>query len=153
MVFGVPPFGCFSGNGNVVERIRIPLLYWLPPLLLMAIIFYLSSLSGLPDFQSFDFAVKKAAHFTVYGVLYFLVFRAVHSIRPRADTVHSAVYGISAIVTVLYATSDEIHQAFVPFRNATARDVAIDSAGIVLMYLVLRIKPLLFVGFLRRPDR
>jgi hypothetical protein len=64
-----------------VERVRLLLFYWLPPIALMSLIFYLSSLSGLPDFHAFDMAVKKAAHVGVYGLLYFLLFRSFHSIH------------------------------------------------------------------------
>lgn len=39
---------------------------------------------------------------------------------------------ISLIVGVLYASSDEIHQYFVPGRSARVFDVMIDSAGVCL---------------------
>ena len=38
----------------------------------------------------------------------------------------------SLIVGVLYASSDEIHQYFVPGRSARVFDVMIDSAGVCL---------------------
>jgi VanZ family protein len=36
---------------------------------------------------------------------------------------------IALIFCILYATSDEIHQAFVPGRGPQVKDVFIDSAG------------------------
>ena len=38
---------------------------------------------------------------------------------------------ISLIVGVLYASSDEIHQAFVPGRGPMLTDVLIDTSGVV----------------------
>jgi VanZ family protein len=133
-----------------MTRTRILVLYWLPPVVWMSLIFYLSSRSGLPDFQSFDIALKKGAHLTAYGVLYFLLFRAFHSIRPSTNPPPTRLCLLAALVAVLYAVSDEIHQSFVPLRNATAQDVLVDSFGILLMYLLVRTKPALFARVLRR---
>jgi VanZ family protein len=133
-----------------MTRTRVFLTYWFPPLAWMSLIFYLSSRSGLPDFQSFDLAMKKGAHLAAYGFLYFLLFRAFHSTRPSANPPPSRLCLLAAFVAVLYAVSDEIHQSFVPLRNATARDVLIDSLGIFLMYLLVKTKPSLFARVLRR---
>jgi VanZ family protein len=133
-----------------MTKTRILLLYWLPPVAWMSLIFYLSSRSGLPDFRSFDIAMKKGAHLTAYGFLFFLLLRALHSIRPSTNPPSSRLCLLAALVAVLYAVSDEIHQSFVPLRNATVRDVFIDSLGIFLMYLLVRTKPALFTRVLRR---
>jgi VanZ family protein len=134
-----------------LKKTGIFLFYWLPPLTWMSLIFYLSSLSGLPDFQAFDIAMKKGAHLTVYAILYLLLFRAFHSVRPEGGRPSSWIYAVAAMVAVLYAISDEVHQSFVPFRNATVQDVAIDSVGIFLMSLWIWKKPLLFGRVLRAP--
>lgn len=108
--------------------------YWLPVLCWVALIFFLSSIQGssLSDFGSLDFFVKKGAHITEYAILYLLIFRAIGTlVVPRKALV------IAAIVSVLYAISDEYHQTFVPLREGTARDVVIDSIGAFLMYLFL----------------
>ncbi len=110
----------------------------------MALIFYLSSFPSLPDYGSFDLMVKKLAHFTVYAILYFLLFRAFHSTQPRQSPPGSRAYVYPAIIAVLYAISDEVHQSFVPFRNATIQDVIIDSTGIAAMGLVVKKCPKLF---------
>jgi VanZ family protein len=134
-----------------MKKTAIFLFYWLPPLALMSLIFYLSSLSGLPDFRGFDIAMKKGAHLTVYAFLYLLLFRAFHSVRPESGRPSSRIYFFAVVVAVLYAVSDEVHQSFVPLRNATLRDVVIDSVGIFLMSLLIRKKPLLFGRILKRP--
>ena len=48
--------------------------------------------------------------------------------------------GLSLLVCVLYAISDEVHQLFVPGRGAQVKDVLIDSAGAIVgvgLYLVI----------------
>jgi hypothetical protein len=133
-------------SGNKVAAL---LYYWFPPIALMVLIFYLSSRSTLPDFESFDLAMKKGAHLTVYAVLYFLLFRAFYASRPEQGPLSPGTAFYAAAIAVLYAISDEVHQSFVPFREATVRDVLIDTAGIALMGLIMRAKPGLFTRLLR----
>jgi VanZ family protein len=104
----------------------------------MALIFYFSSLPGLPDYGAFDLMVKKGAHLTVYAVLYLLLFRAFHSGHSRQHTPGSRAYLYPAVIAVLYAISDEAHQSFVPGRTATIQDVIIDAAGVVTMWLAIK---------------
>ncbi len=112
---------------------------WLPPLFWMGLIFYVSSQPGtsFPDFGSLDYFAKKLAHVTEYAVLYLLLLRAFKSLSSLR-TGESLMYVVPAIVGFLYAISDEIHQAFVPMRNAAVGDVLIDSLGILVGYLIAR---------------
>lgn len=145
-------------QGRLMKKTRFLIFYWLPPIVLMSLIFYLSSLSGLPDFDEYDFAMKKAAHLTVYAFLYLLLFRAFHSMDPETSRSAFRSHLPAAVIAILYAISDEIHQYFVPFRTATVRDVLIDTAGIATMWLLLSKWPALFSRILRhsaispRPD-
>jgi len=109
--------------------------YWLPALCCMALIYFLSSLSGssLSNFGSLDVFIKKGAHITEYAILYFFLFRAFQALMVTRKALI-----VSAVIAVFYAISDEYHQTFVPLREGTARDVIIDSIGIFLMYLILR---------------
>lgn len=69
--------------------------------------------------------VRKSAHFFAYLLLAILVLNALRTSRqPGLKKV-----GITIIICVLYACSDEFHQLFVPGRGAQVRDVFIDSAG------------------------
>ena len=63
--------------------------------------------------------VRKAAHFTNYGILFWLLIRGPMTGRPYA----------ALGFCVLYALLDEGHQIFVPGRTASLYDVAIDSSG------------------------
>jgi VanZ family protein len=88
-----------------------------PPLLLMGLIFYLSA---QPDLNSglgtWDAILRKGAHMTEFGLLWFLWTRLV------------GPFGALAI-SLAYAASDEFHQTFVDGRHGTPVDWAIDAAG------------------------
>jgi len=100
-----------------------------PPLALMALIF---AFSAQPDLNSglgvVDLVGRKLIHAIDYGVLFLLWLRALGWRAPAA----------AALVTVLYAASDEYHQTFVEGRHGTATDVAIDAAGVAVAWAVSR---------------
>jgi len=71
-----------------------------------------------------DEIAHVVAHFTMFGFLAFCLARA------------TGVRGVSALVLVatasfVYGISDEIHQAFVPSRRATAEDLLVDCLGAI----------------------
>lgn len=84
--------------------------------------------------ESLQFIVRKAAHFTLYGVLGILAFLSVVTYTTVPFLLRTI---ISAAFCLLYAISDEIHQIFVPGRSGEMRDVCIDFAGSMLAILVL----------------
>jgi VanZ family protein len=94
-----------------------------PPLALMALIF---ALSAQPDLGTglgvWDTVLRKGAHMTEYGLLWFAWWRAL-GFRHR---------GAAAAIALAYAASDELHQHFVAGRHGTPVDVAIDAAGIAI---------------------
>ncbi|MGO9603977.1 MAG: VanZ family protein [Candidatus Binataceae bacterium] len=63
--------------------------------------------------------IRKAAHFTEYAILFWLLVRGPLKGRPFA----------AMALCVGYALLDEAHQMFVPGRTASLRDVALDSTG------------------------
>ncbi len=90
--------------------------------------------------------IRKTAHVLEYGVLGVLVWRALRHFQPpdcpRWDWVLAAQ---ATLLVMLYATTDEIHQCFVPTRQGSGFDVLLDTAG-ALSALVL----LWGIGRLRR---
>ena len=44
---------------------------------------------------------------------------------------------ISLIIGIIYASSDEIHQSFVPERSPMITDVMIDTMGVMLGILII----------------
>ena len=97
--------------------------------------------TGLEEYQISDYAyringiTRKLAHMTEYFLLAVAVSFPLY------------VYGLRGILLVLvvgtvcvgFACSDEYHQSFVAGRAASKKDVAIDSFGILIGILLVRI--------------
>ena len=102
-----------------------------PPLLLMAVIFFLSA---QPDLNSglgtWDTVLRKLAHTAEFGLLWFLWWRALGRGGPLP----------AAAITIAYAISDEVHQSFVEGRVGSPLDVLIDSAGGARAWLAVRVR-------------
>lgn len=110
------------------------LLRWLPALGLMAMIFVLSSQSGLrvSEDAEVDRPLRALAHFAVYAMLAAALLFAIGG--TTTVTARSAAVAFSA--AVLFGLSDEIHQAFVPDRTGQLQDLAIDALGAAVGALV-----------------
>ncbi len=97
---------------------------WIPAVLYLALICYLSSLPNpLPELTSRFW--DKGLHFVEYGTLGALFLFALRSsgVGPR----RALLLAIAA--ASLYGATDELHQAFVPGRSCDARDWAADTLG------------------------
>ena len=134
------PIFSFSGASvfttKPIQRIK-PMkhftFYWLPIIILCAAIFTQSSYpSPAPEVEwpFFD----KLLHFLAYAVLGILFFRAYRTMKFGDRRV--AVIILSILSAGLYGMSDEIHQYFVPFRDADWLDLAADIAGSVCGVMV-----------------
>ena len=77
--------------------------------------------------------IRKLAHFGVYTVVGFSVmgFMCTFDMRNIFKLL------ISFSVGVTYAISDEVHQYFIPGRNASIIDVCIDSLGVLTGIFIL----------------
>jgi VanZ family protein len=113
-------FGASGEHGSFRQSSRIiaPLLHWLFP--------------GLSDdfIYGVVLAVRKCAHLSEYGILVLLVWRALR--KPvRGDTRPWQWSDAAEALwfAVVYATTDEFHQTFIPSREGCLRDVCIDTAG------------------------
>ena len=103
------------------------LTHWLPVGLWAGVIFALSSIPSLgTGLGTWDLVLRKGAHMTEYAVLAVLLVRALG--REAA----------ALALGVVYAASDELHQAFVRGRHASPIDVAIDTVGLLIGLLVWR---------------
>ncbi len=75
------------------------------------------------------FLIRKCAHVTEYFILSLLVLEAIRGGRGGWNR----TWGIWAIsIAAIYASTDEIHQLFVPSRGASVVDVMIDISGATL---------------------
>jgi VanZ family protein len=107
---------------------------WLPPFVLMAVIFLLSA---QPDLNSglgvIDTIGRKLVHAGEYALLCVLWWRALRTVvRPRAAAI------VAVAVALAYAATDEVHQTFVHGRHGTPIDVLIDAAGAIVAAVFLR---------------
>jgi VanZ family protein len=102
---------------------------WLSPLLLMAVIFFLSAQQDLNSgLGTIDLIGRKLIHFAQYGLLAALWWRA---LWPRTGGGRAAL--LAFVITALYAATDEYHQTFVEGRSGNPIDWAIDCAGAALV--------------------
>jgi VanZ family protein len=107
-----------------------PVLRWIPPLVWMGIIYFLSAQSQLPDLTPGAPKLQEiGGHLTVFFVLAFLW--ALALAKARVST--AGLWAFS--VAVLYGASDEIHQSYVPGRTCDPVDLIVDIAGASLALL------------------
>jgi VanZ family protein len=103
------------------------LTHWLPILLWAGVIFALSSIPSLgTGLGRWDLVLRKGAHMTEFAILAVLLVRALGREAP------------ALALGIVYAASDELHQAFVRGRHASPVDVAIDSVGLLIGLLAWR---------------
>ena len=94
---------------------------WIEPILR-----WLLPWASNPTIEVAHFAIRKAAHFTEYGILFLLLIRG-----PMRG---HAVLALAACAA--YAMLDEGHQIFVPERTASIYDVALDFSGALFSHFV-----------------
>ena len=83
----------------------------------------IANIFKIENIELLSFIIRKLAHYTEYLILGFLV------INMFTKNNINNLYLISIILCIIYATSDEIHQIFVPGRACQLRDILIDSIG------------------------
>lgn len=92
------------------------------PLALMGLIFYLSAQPSVgPDLAAWT---RVVAHFVQFAALAALwVWALVPELGRRG-------LAVAAVISLLYAISDEYHQSFVEGRDSDVLDVVADAGGI-----------------------
>lgn len=100
----------------------------------------ISAIQNLPKdekqivLKRIEHIVRKLAHFSIYTVIGLLLMSLMSTYRIKQKN----RIIISAVIGLLYAISDEIHQAFIPGRGPQIGDVGIDFSGVVVgMCMVL----------------
>lgn len=113
-------------NKGNKTKIRTVLLLWLATAGYMALIFFLSSRHlRIPPLLPAYF--DKLAHVVLYMPLAFLFF-----ISLRKSGLGNYAFLISFLLAGIYGITDELHQSFVPGRDASAADAVADFIGAVL---------------------
>ena len=95
----------------------------------IAVLIY--NIFNISDTEKVSFIVRKCAHVSEFFILGILVINLVSKYNVKH------IYFISFIFCVLYASSDEFHQLFVPGRSGQVTDVFIDMIGVVLGLLLV----------------
>lgn len=92
------------------------------------------------QFDTFHLLIRKAAHFTEYGILALMIMNFLNSCRrmgiKNGDVINKNFSVINRyfiigtlIFCCVYASLDEYHQSFVDGRGPGVRDVCIDTVG------------------------
>lgn len=80
--------------------------------------------------ETFEVVIRKIAHMTEYFILFVISCSTFKEYNIKHfDT-------LALLFTVLYATTDEIHQLYIPGRYGCLSDVLIDSTGAILAFLI-----------------
>lgn len=91
------------------------------------------------------FFLRKAAHFSEFAMLSFLLTNAVFA------TFNNKKAGIIAFsCACLYAITDELHQLFSVGRACSIRDMLIDSAGALLGAVIFSFIILFYLKYIKR---
>ena len=141
---------------GVQERDFSSRLWWLSALGWAGLIFYLSTgtfggsfttwllqqtlnLIGLnissETFATLHFLVRKLAHLTEYAMFGVLLYGGLSGGRQFAW--HPRPAWRCVAIAAAYSLTDELHQSFVPGREASLVDCGIDTAGAALAMLFL----------------
>ncbi|MGB9637244.1 MAG: VanZ family protein, partial [Microgenomates group bacterium] len=115
----------------ILIKIRRIVIFWLPTVFWMCLIFFLSSFHKLQaspiGWQ--DFIIRKIAHFSEYFILYLFFYRSVKNTTKFSSR---KVFLLAFVLTIFYAISDEYHQTFVFGRTGRPFDIGVDSFGALL---------------------
>jgi VanZ family protein len=139
----------------VARRIAYLVWYWLPVALWLLVIaiestdlmsarntgsvlyIALAAIMGPVDpdrFAIFHFVLRKAGHFTGYGILSFLLFRA---LRATVTSSLARLWSLSVLFTCIVASLDEWHQTFLPSRTGAFHDVVLDTFAAICVQTVI----------------
>jgi VanZ family protein len=91
---------------------------------------------------TFNYILRKSAHFTEYAILGGLLFRAFRAGDSVRWTFKWALY--SFLCSVSWALLDELHQSFTRKRGGSLWDSLLDSSGALVMLIaiwVVRCRP------------
>ena len=116
--------------------------FWLPVILYMIFIFYMSSLEfpRKPNVHiaSSSFKVSDIVlHVLEYGLFSIVLFRAFHNSSARFK--EKSLY-LTLIVAFLYGLFDEVHQMFVQTRFFEIKDLLSNTVGSFMILFTRNVK-------------
>ncbi len=102
------------------------LFYWLPIFVYCTLIYIQSSYPSPEEVPQLPY-IDKVLHFAAYALLSALFFRAFKTL-PIKDNIRLITI-LAITLSSLYGISDEIHQHYVPYRDADIMDALADIIG------------------------
>lgn len=90
------------------------------------------SLSSVGVAGFVEFIIRKSTHFLTFAALALMFYRVL-----RIGLSPAVAFPWSGFLAVFTAILDEWHQTFTPNRTGMVADVLLDTAGIILMLLVI----------------
>jgi VanZ family protein len=112
----------FSASGEALSfdrssRFLGPLIQWLMPWL---------SVEGR---HTVMVLIRKGGHVSEYAVLALLSYRALRATVSHPPGWYWRIAAGAVVIVIVYAISDEWHQAHVPNRQGAVADVVLDTIG------------------------
>ena len=104
------------------------LFYWFPLIIYCLAIYIQSDFPASEHIPSFELS-DKLIHFLAYAVMGVLFYRAYQTLRIK-DNLRLLIL-ISIVSASLYGISDEIHQYYVPYRDASIFDAIANMLGAI----------------------
>ena len=105
----------------------------------MAGIFLLADSSVISDLSPFN--PYSILHIPLYGILTLLLVFSFIPLKSCSTHLTHSTYStrfvIAGVIALTVAIADEIHQAYVPGRNASVTDVCLDAVGIALCLFII----------------
>ena len=136
---------CFP-TGYCYLRIGSKSVFRLFSILYIVGIFFFADSSVISDLSPFN--PYSLLHIPLYGILTFLLVFSVlpysthltHSTNSTNLThlTYSTRFLIVGLIATMIGVADEIHQVYIPGRNASVADVFLDMVGIVLCLFVVK---------------
>lgn len=75
--------------------------------------------------------VRKLAHFSIYAIGGMILIHLVSTYTNKRAWMYAWIIG------TIYASTDELHQYFVPGRSCELKDVLIDSSGVITGIIIV----------------
>ena len=112
----------YRANSEEKNR-RLAVIFWILTAAYMATIYILSSYRG-PDLPPLPVNFDKVIHTVIYIPLAFLFYLSL-----KKSGIRKYVFIVAFLSACIYGISDELHQSFVPGRDAAVGDAFADFFG------------------------
>ena len=113
-------------------KFRAFIKYWTLPIIYEILIFYLSSKPS-PEIGPEIHHIDKFFHTIIYFIFALLLWRAFFYASPEFFKKRAIFFTLT--LTIFFGISDELHQYFVPFRDADVFDILFDCIGACMAIL------------------